>query len=935
MTIAFDPNILLAYYQSRSGAPAAIATSNVPTKPTTPTAPWSVTNTAALAASTSKDVKDVLIGQKYIDENAAQLDVPGASQDYRKLFALYQGLSTLSGVVDGMNAKTATTADKTRIQAAFAKGLTEIAGYTDGLDLDSLRLTRGDTMVSDQSKVGVPKTKPEYVTSPLVSGSASTEVDAFQGDVKFNISIKRVGVTHDIPIDLSGMSQPRTLGNVVSYINDQLSAQGVATRVATQRIPGGPKTVQVAGKPVTVGTNPDQWAMKVKVDSGETVTFSAPTTAPSVYVAQSVGDPDPDGKVATDDGVTQRQLLKFQTDTTNLATPPQAAGEANWVDGRVWAENLDADVKTVRSTVTGSDGSVYMLADVDGQVNGQGIKGDQDVALLKYDSAGNLVYTRTLGASKNASGLALAVSADGQIAVAGSVTGGLNGATNGALNSGETGSTATNSDSFVTVYNADGEEQWTQRRGARSNDEATSVAFAADGTVYVAGRAQSTMPGTSAIGGWDSYVEGFKADAKNKVTTLFTQSFGTGGNDRPAGMVVDGNSLVVAGNENGHAVVRRFDVGGGTLVEGAVRDLGDLEGGDVTGIGLDGGQVVVAGTSFNGTLDSGTITRALAGGSDAFAARISSNLTAGAGDRLAYYGGSGNDKATALAVANGQVWLAGSAGTDLPGQDPVGKKDGFLTSLNMNTGDVDWSRRFTGKDGYAAPSSIAIDTKGSSVLDRLGLPTGTLDMTDSPQLAAVSDIRAGDTFQIRAGENGALKTITMDANETLDTLKTKVTRALGYQAKVDLVTVDGAKRLQIKPADQRNTIELFAGKPGKDALSGLGLTEGVVRTTIVDKNGKSVPADGNGQIYGLGLTTDLNLSNPDQINHALAQIAQAMGVIRSAYQDLVAAANPQAAAAKAAPTGPVPAYLTNQIANYQAALDRLSGGSPDPMASLF
>ena len=30
-------------------------------------------------------------------------------------------------------------------------------------------------------------------------------------------------------------------------------------------------------------------------------------------------------------------------------------------------------------------------------------------------------------------------------------------------------------------------------------------------------------------------------------------------------------------------------------------------------------------------------------------------------------------------------------------------------------------------------------------------------------------------------------------------------------------------------------------------------------------------------------------------------------------------------AAAAKPLGPVPAYLTNQIANYQAALDRLGG----------
>jgi hypothetical protein len=52
-----------------------------------------------------------------------------------------------------------------------------------------------------------------------------------------------------------------------------------------------------------------------------------------------------------------------------------------------------------------------------------------------------------------------------------------------------------------------------------------------------------------------------------------------------------------------------------------------------------------------------------------------------------------------------------------------------------------------------------------------------------------------------------------------------------------------------------------------------------------------------------------------------------MGVIRKAYKDLVAAATPrsQQAAAQAAASGPVPKYMTDQIANYQAALARLGG----------
>jgi hypothetical protein len=48
-------------------------------------------------------------------------------------------------------------------------------------------------------------------------------------------------------------------------------------------------------------------------------------------------------------------------------------------------------------------------------------------------------------------------------------------------------------------------------------------------------------------------------------------------------------------------------------------------------------------------------------------------------------------------------------------------------------------------------------------------------------------------------------------------------------------------------------------------------------------------------------------------------------VIRTAYKDLDAKLNPKPAAA--AVSGPVPAYLSKQLANYQAGLERLTGGT--------
>jgi hypothetical protein len=929
MVTPIDSNLLLGFFNARMGiSSGGVGTSGgvggvSTTKKYAPTAPWS---SLATPANTSADVKAALAGRRFINETSAKLDLPGASDDYRKLFAMYQGLSVLAGLADQIQKKGLTSGEEDRIRATFARGLSEVFDYARTARLENLRLTTGEVNTTAKTAPPVAATKQEYVTGVLHAGTSADAVARFQGDVKFAIKINRSGVDYNVNIDLAGMgAQTRSMANVVTYINGQLDAAGVDTRFATQRLPGAEKTITAGGQEIKLGLGPDQWALRVK-PAGETVTFETVDTAGAVYVAQGVGNPDPDGKISTNDGVINQQLLKFQTDTATVEAPVQGESEAYWVDGRAFAKTLSPEVKTVRATNVGPDGSVYMLADVVNRTSGQDIKGEQDVALLKYDSGGNLVFTRTLGASEKASGLALAVAADGKVAIAGSVVGGLNGAVDGALNSGAAFPDAT--DSFVTVFNGDGEELWTQRRGARLEDEASQLTFGADGTVYVAGRSRSALPGATGIGNWDGYIEAFgPPDANGKVTPTFTQSFGTTGADRPAGMVLDGTSLVTASIEDGRAVLRRFDVSGASPVLTATRDLGDLQGGDIAGLALDGGDVVLVGSTANAALAAGSVTRAHAGGVDAFAARISADLSAGGS--IAYYGGTGDDRATSLAVANGQVWVAGSAGADLPGEPAVGKQDGFLARLDVAAGTIDWSRRFSGKDGYAAPSAIAVDPAGASSLDRLGLPAGTLGLSDSKKITAASSIRAGEQFTVRVG-SGRMTTVTIDADDTLDTLAQKIRRASGFQAKVTIGTSDGVRKLTIAPMNARTVIEFGAGKEGKSALELLGIPEGVVRSTVVGDNGLE-PADGKGQIYGLKLEHDLKLTTAKEIAHAVADIATAMGVIRTAYKDLVKISTPESVrraqeAAAATASGTVPAYLQNQISNYQAALARLTGG---------
>jgi hypothetical protein len=917
--IQIDSSTLLGYFNARAGiTPAPSGTTGTLTaagskiKPV-PTPPWDVSS----GAPRSNDlVKRVLAGKSFFDTNAAQLDVKGASDDYKKLFALYQGLNALSGLAEQAAAKGVGPTQLTSLQRAFSAGLTQASTYLDKLTLDQVRITQGRQMILDQTVAGIPKTDPTYLTQVIYQGAQDGLPEALQGDVKFDISIKRVNTTFDIAVDLSEMgATARTLPNVVNYINGKLEAAGVFTRIAVDHQVGQPRTVTVGKSTITLPAGADQWRLKIKGDDSEALTLSAPSTAGAVYLAQTAGVPPPTTPSTTTPAPAPQvqQLLKFQTDQSLTGTPPPAPlalpGQSFAPSNQVSSQTLGKEVAAVHATAMGADGSRYVLADVTGATAGQTLQGPQDVALMKYDSAGNLLYTRVLGATGTASGMALAVSADGKVAVAGKVT--------GAIDPGESGLDANASDSFVTLYDASGQEVWTQRRAALQDDQAAAVAFGSDGSVYVAGKAKSAMPGATAVGGWDGYLQGFGADG----TAQFSTQFGTTGDDKATALAVDGSSVIVGGVDGANAVLRRFDLqvsGAPTLA--ATRDLGSLGGGGVASVAVDGSSVIVAGTAGSATLSAGTVTSAFSGGAtDGFAATLSSDLQVSGSDALVYFGGAGNDSVTAMTVSNGGVWIAGTSTDDIAGLPKVGTQagaqDGYVARLDIASGTTSWAQRFSAQDGQAAPTSIAVDPTGASVLDRLGLPTGTLTYDDSQLITAQTAARAGDQIMLKTREGGAAVAVTLAADDTLDTLAQKINRALGFQGNAAVVSDGNYRRLKITPLNDRSSIEILAGAAGKDMLNALGLKAGVVDTQ---------PA-GAKKTFGLNLDLNLSIATSGAANAANKSLQDAITFVRAAYSSLKTASQPPPPA-NASINGPVPTYLTNQIANYQAALRRLTGG---------
>ncbi|MFN7109834.1 MAG: transcriptional regulator, partial [Brevundimonas sp.] len=200
----------------------------------------------------------------------------------------------------------------------------------------------------------------------------------------------------------------------------------------------------------------------------------------------------------------------------------------------------------------------------------------------------------------------------------------------------------------------------------------------------------------------------------------------------------------------------------------------------------------------------------------------------------------------------------------------------------------------------------------------LGLPQGEIMQADSKLLTVGTAARVGDQFSISPAGGGRAVTVTIDAKDTLETLAKKIVNASGRQldAKVvtDLKAVPVTQRLQISTAANREGAIISAGAVGKDALAALGLTPGFVSPVKPDKDAPKT--------FGLNLSSMLNLNDPASIKAANDGIAQAMTAIRSAYKSLAPSTgtitNTQTG------NGSSTAYYQTQLANFQAALNRLS-----------
>ncbi|MGC9953798.1 MAG: hypothetical protein ABSD21_05940 [Rhizomicrobium sp.] len=903
--LSFDSSTLLGYYQAKLSMAAANYTSK-PTATTTSSTTSATANDSPPWENTSPPSQQARDAQVLAIKNFVDLsNVPILSgskadtkteQDNQKLFALYTAVNNLSYLASMSKRDGMTEGQLAGLNKRFQTGLQQVESFVSKQTFNNLTLQAMSPSSSTTGAAQVPFASFGYAGDTLISDkNIANALPGVGASDSFTVSVTKGGTKTDVAIDLSQIQGTLSIDNIANYVNQQLMAGGFDTRF--QRV-------------MTKGTIDDptnaSYGIQINASASEKVSLSSAAAAPALYVAGTSGLTTATSDAAADN---QGRLVKL----TNLSDP-QSVFSAT--------VSPSTGTTTAQSTVVDANGNVYMVGNATGDFGNQLNQGTQDVYLTKYDSAGNLQWTKLLGSAGSASATSLALNPSGGVVLAGSTTADL---TTAAIADG-------NTDSFVAKYDADGNQAWTTQIQTLNQNQASAVSVDASGNVYIGGQVTGAIgAGQTNAGGNDGYIA--KLDSKGKL--VYEKQFGTSGKDLVAATAItDSGDLMVASVQNGHAILSKYAGGDAMSAPTWQMDLGALQnGGSIAGLAVSGNRIYVSGTTQNASLDAGgaaAVANASSGGFDAFVFSATDNGSSATANTVSYVGTGGIDKAGGLTVgSDGTVYLAGTTAGTFAGQtrnaDDVNNM--FVAALASN-GSIDWTRQYGGVDGQSTGQSIAIDQTGSSVLDALGLPRGSVNVNQTTDLESATTLRAGDSFRVQIqGEAARTFTVRIDKGETLQSLVTKINGEFGANGKASINY--GAKGESLKIEVRAGvTAKLVAGPADFDALARLGIAAGTL--SDASSTGNSSPSSGSSSAttaFGLGLASNMDISTTTDAGAARAQLLSVLSTIQKIYQTIN---NPTATSAGTAgsSSGTVPAYLRSQLANYSLAENLLAANAP-------
>ncbi len=865
--------------------------------PTTP--PWKQPAVKTPEASRIAAIKQL---NSIIDSTATS--PTAGSRDVQTAFTAYKALDKLTLLATAASRTTVPDSERVSLQATFAKGLSDLQQFLGKAGSDKVELSFG-LPTRRAETVPVTPSDPLKFTGKGILDARDAPLP-LDGTEVFKISLEKPGASDTLTIDMSMVVLPATLDRLSTAINDAITA-------IKMRNPDGSVVLDDNGNPTPrwlVNFQPDKstgkWGLSLKapngaervsidqigapdalvVATGQTATGAAPVTQ-IMRINDAAGDPTRTslGTIAgIDKAATERaKLIATKPATVRGTTPPPPPGPVQ-------------AATTTQAITTDSAGYSYLVGTTAGDLQSNRSGGSDDLFLTKVDSEGAVVWQRSLGASAGAKGAAVAVAANGDVTVAGTVSGSFDG-------------TGSDGDMIVARYSATGDERFATVIPSKGPDTANALALGADGTIFVGGK--------SPTGGGDAFLA--RLDSSGKLQERRT--IDGGGSDSVTALAVgaDGNLLALT-NSNGNAQLRRLSATGlGTELGSLALGKADAR---ALAVAADGSIAVAGATS---TALDGAQVNAMGSGRDGFVTRIDSALT---GAATSYIATSADDQVDSVTFMNGAIYAGGRTAGALEG-NRNGTVDGFVARIDAASGGIQEVTQFGQQALTAQPVRVAASAGGDTVIGALGLHRGALNPESSVKLVAQTSLRPGDEFSLRV-QGGTVQKVVIGADDTLTTLADRIRRLTGSKAVVATATVSGSTVLRID-AKAGSSVELMAGPDGKDALAKLGLDP--VRLSVPALTVGKAPTVRPGGNFGLALTEALNVSTAKDAAATLTVLKSAISTTQTAYRSLywdAGKANLVNGASGATPAM-TPAQQA-QLASYKSALARLTP-TPDTNTS--
>lgn len=870
------------------------------------TPPW---KEATSTKSASSQLVAILASKTVVDKASSGTAL--LPDDIKTSFTAYKALEKLRVLAEAATVKTATSAQRAQYEKAFAKGLTDLQGYLATAPSDKVNLAFGAPSTTAQSSKLAATNAYETKGKGLVTRMTDA-VPGLTGQEQFSVKITRGTLSETVTVDLSAGTQPPTLESVVSQLNSAISATPALKADGTPLTDASGNVVSRWGARFKASYADGKWGMKLDTPDGvEKVSLEQVGAKDSLVVAT--------GRTALD-APTATQVFRLNDPAaTNTRV---AMGTIQALDAEKTAQNtlagktttitttstdVDGKVKTTTTTTsnvyastnaaavaTDAQGYSYIVGTTAGDLGANRSDGDNNLFLTKMDGAGNVVWQRSLGAGGSSTGAAVSIGADGSIVVAGSVTGSFNGAT-------------ADGDMVVAKYAANGDEKFSTVVRSGGVDVAKAVAVGADGSVYVGGR--------TATGSGDAFVA--RIDAAGKIAERRT--IDSGGVDQINALAIDGDgNLLAVMSQGGNASVRKLD--GSVLAT----DLGSINLGtaDVRAIAVGADGTIAVGGATTAAL-SGTQVNAKSAARDGFVARIDSGLS---GASVTYLGSAADDQVDSVAFLGGELYAGGRTTGDLAATRQ-GPTDGFVARIDAATGAIENTTQFGQALLRTEPVRIAGDAGGANAISALGFGRGTINAAVSDKVTTQTTLRTGDFFSIKA-DGGAVRKVTIEAGDTLKTIAARMQGMLGAsKATVTATIVDGVQKLSIrmKPGHE---LELIPGSTDTDALAKLGIEPQRIATqATLSSSAPKVRPGGN---FAMDLSEALSLSTLDDAKVAMKKIEGAISMTQTAYRSLYwddGKAQMVDGVKNTATGTQSTARESAQLANYQAALNRLNSGA--------